>query len=285
VLHTHLIHADVIGALASFTARGVLVSSIHSTARHYKTRTGAAVARIAARRADRVIAISDHVHRFVVASRFAPSERVVTVHYGIDVAAWDPAPTPRERWGWRDDEVVFVIASRLVPHKGHDTAIRAARLAAKRCDRVRLAIVGDGPLRSTLVDLVRDSDANHIVQLVGYQTDMHSVFASADVVVFPTGEGFGEGFGLVNLEAMAGARPIVASRVASVPEIVADGVTGVLVPPEDVTGFADAFVSLAGDADRRRALGEAGRARALELFTLEHMVERTLQVYEDALAR
>ena len=281
VLHTHLIHADVAGALAVIGASARHVSSIHSTAQHYKRPVGRAAARVAGRRADRIIAISDHVHRFVVASGIAPPDRVVTVHYGLDLDAWDPVPAPAERWGWSRDEVVFVLASRLVPDKGHETVIRAIHAARAVEPRVRLAVVGDGPLRPALEALVQELGIESIVQLLGYQTDMQTVLASADVVLFPTGEGFGEGFGLVNLEAMAAARPVLASRVASVPEIVEDGVTGVLVPPDDIAAFAAAMVDLAADPDRRVALGIAGRRRALESFSLERLVSETIAVYDD----
>jgi glycosyltransferase involved in cell wall biosynthesis len=283
VLHTHLIHADVAGALAARRLDVALVSSVHSTAQHYERPLGRRAAAWAGGRARRVIAISDHVHRFVVDAGLAPADRVVTVHYGLDVDAWPKLPIPDDRWGWSRDEVVFVLASRLVADKGHDPAVRATRQVAERHPAVRLAIVGDGPLRPDIERLVDELGAQDVVQLLGYQADMQAVYAAADVVLFPTGRGFGEGFGLVNLEAMASARPVIGSRVASVPEIVEDGVTGLLVPPDDAGGLADAMAELASDPVRRGALGEAGRARAASQFSLERMVSSTVAVYEGVL--
>jgi glycosyltransferase involved in cell wall biosynthesis len=104
-------------------------------------------------------------------------------------------------------------------------------------------------------------------------------------VAFPTQPILGEGFGLAALEAMAAGRPVVATRVASLPEVVADGETGLLVPPGDPEGLADAFARLAADEGLRARLGAAAARRAADCFSLDAMVEATLAVYAETLER
>jgi glycosyltransferase involved in cell wall biosynthesis len=133
-------------------------------------------------------------------------------------------------------------------------------------------------------DLARRLGVADRVRFLGYVADMRHVIGAADLVLFPTAPGFGEGFGLVNLEAMAMERPVVASRVASVPEVVEHGVTGLLVEPDNVGQFADALVELDRDERRRQALGRAGRERARRRFSLAAMVESTSRLYEEAVS-
>lgn len=287
ILHTHLVHADVLGAVAAAIVRAPRVSSVHSTAAHYRREPVRSAARLAGQRADRVIAISEHVGRFVTQERMVRPGRLRVVHYGIDLEAWTPLADvsgARGRAGWADDEVVALVASRLVPDKGHDVALRALARAVEQVPRLRLVVAGDGPLRADIESLVGELGLDGHVTLLGYVSNLRELMGACDVVLFPTGAGFGEGFGLVNLEAMALGRPIVGSAVASVPEIVDDGVTGRLVPPDLVDPLAQALLELAADPAVRRRMGAVARERAVERFSLDQMVERTLAVYREVAA-
>jgi glycosyltransferase involved in cell wall biosynthesis len=267
VVHTHLVHADLYGALAA--GRRPLVSTKHNDDR-FRRGPFRHVERLLARRAARVIAITDALRRFTVDEVGLPATKVTTIHYGMD----EPPPA----WGATELELpagtIVVAVARLVPQKGIDVAVRAlAGLDAT------LVVLGEGAERARLEALARDSGARLL--LPGRVGDVAAVLRRADVLVHPARW---EGFGLALLEAMLCGLPVVASRVSSIPEIVADGETGLLVPPDDAGSLGAALERLLADEQLRRRLGEAGLERARADFSVERMARRTLAVYEDVLA-
>jgi glycosyltransferase involved in cell wall biosynthesis len=244
---------------------------------------------LAGRIARRTIAISDHARDYTVTNGLAPADRVRVVKYGIDTDRWRSDDGDRDAaragLGLAPDDVAVVAASRLVAHKGHDVLLRAFATARAAEPALRLLVAGAGDLRPALEAQARPlGDA---VRFLGHldEAGVRSLMLAGDVVVFPSLAAFGEGFGLAALEASAAGRPLVASRVASLPEIVVDGTTGVLVPSGDADGLARALVDLARDPAARARMGAAGRARAETAFTLPRMVDETLAVYDEARAR
>ena len=145
---------------------------------------------------------------------------------------------------------------------------------------LRLLVAGDGPLRGALV---REAgrELGRTIRLVGFVEDVRAFMAACDICAFPTEAALGEGFGLAALEAMAVGRPVIATRVGSLPEVVTDEV-GVLVRPGSARALADSIVRLARDEGLRRRLGERAAERAFRHFPLERMVRSTLEVYEAA---
>lgn len=284
VIHTHLVHADVLGQTISLLARRPSVSSVHATAAHYRRPDVAAATALALRRARRVIAISEHVRRFLIRRRLAPPSRVDVVRYGIDLADWRFSESDRRELrsslGLGADAVAVLAASRLVPDKGHDFLLHAFARAVTQIPNLVLLTAGDGPLRSQLARLADGLGVGDAVRFLGFRGDVQALISASDIVVFPTLPGFGEGFGMVNLEAAALGRPVVASRVDSLPEIVVDGDTGYLVRAGDVEEFAERLVRLAGDLDLRLRMGVNARQRAEDEFSIRRMVDETVEVYQ-----
>jgi glycosyltransferase involved in cell wall biosynthesis len=176
---------------------------------------------------------------------------------------------------------VLLAVCRLVEQKGVDVAIDALTRVRDRHPAVHLVVLGEGPLREELGDLAARRGVADAVSFPGRVGDVAWWLRRADVVVHPARW---EGFGLALLEAMLCARPIVASAVSSIPEIVADGETGVLVPPDDPFALADAIGGLLDSPARAASLGEAGRVRAAAEFSVARMAERTIAAYEEALS-
>jgi glycosyltransferase involved in cell wall biosynthesis len=284
LLHTHLIHADLHGQLAAGLARVARVSSVHGTPAFYRREPYRAMARAAGRFSSATIAISEHVRRFVESLRLA--RRVEVVPYGIDASEWPLARSERDRaraaLGLAAGDVAVGIAARMIPGKGHAFLLEAHRAAAARDPRLRLVIAGDGPLRQRLErDAARS--ANGSVRFLGYISDVRAFMNACDVLAFPTEPALGEGFGLAALEAMATGRPVVATAVGSLPEVVKARETGILVTPGAVEELSAALIELAGDARLRAEMGDHGHVRARSVFSVEAMVERTLTVYARAL--
>lgn len=276
LVHTHLVHADVYGAVAA--GRTPLVSTKHNDD---PFRTGAFrfVERALGRRARAIICITEALARFNADRVGIPRGKISVVHYGMDEvpAAWSDDP-PLEL---PESARVVLSIGRLVPQKGHDVSLNAfARIRVEHPDAV-LAIVGEGPEREQLETLGRKLDLGDSLLLPGRAGDVAAWFRRAELFLHPARW---EGFGLVLLEAMLAALPVVATRVSSIPEIVAADKTGLLVAREDPEALAVALGRILDDPAYAQQLGEAGLARARSEFSVEQMASATAAVYRKALA-
>lgn len=276
LVHTHLVHADVFGALAAGTTR--LVTTKHNDD-PFRTGPFRFVERALTRRARSVICITDALARFQVERVGLPRGKVTVVRYGLDELppAWsDDAPVELP-----DGARVLLGLGRLVPQKGYDVAVRAFATVRERHPDAVLAILGEGPERSRLEELGRELGLGGSLLLPGRAGDVAGWLRRAELFVHPARW---EGFGLVLLEAMLAELPVVAAGVSAIPEIVVDGETGLLVPPDDPAALADALLRLLADADHARRLGEAGHARARSEFSVGEMARATAAVYRRVLA-
>jgi glycosyltransferase involved in cell wall biosynthesis len=274
LLHTHLVHADVYGALAARRARVPLVSSRHNDDR-YLLGPFRWVDRGFAREARRLIAISNAVRRFLIRAGH-PAARIETIHYGLDAPPSAASETSPAEAGVPEGAPLLLSVGRLTAQKDHPTALRAfAAVRARHPDAV-LAILGKGPLEAETRALVADLGLEGSVLLPG-RVEIRDWLDRADVFVHTARW---EGFGLVLLEAMLAGLPVTATAVSAVPEVVADGRTGILVAPGDAAALAGAVGDLLDDPARARALGKAGRERARTRFSVARMADRTAALYE-----
>ena len=289
LVHTHLIHADLHGQLAARALKVPAVSSVHGTHGFYEKEPFRSGARLAGHLAQRTIAISNYAGEFVERVAIAPSERIRVIHYGIDSENWDITPNEqrehRQALGLRSGEIAIGIASRLVPDKGHDIAIKAFSSLAQRIPTARLLIAGPGPLQPELEALAQSIRPLGRVRFLGYVADMRGFFGACDLVLFPSLPSFGEGFGLAALEAMASGVPVLASNAGPLPEVVSDGVSGLVLPPGEPVAWAEAMVDLATNPARRHQLGGQARTHAQQRFSVDEMADRTVGVYQEVLGR
>jgi glycosyltransferase involved in cell wall biosynthesis len=166
----------------------------------------------------------------------------------------------------------------LTDHKDHATLLRAARIVLDRAPQARFVIVGDGELRPRLRELHRQLALGEGCVFAGFRDDVDRLLPAFSVFCLSSHM---EGLGTSLLDAMAFARPVVATRAGGIPDAVEDGVTGRLVPPRDPAALAGALLELLADPARRQAMGRAGRRRFEERFTADRMVEATLAVYDE----
>jgi glycogen(starch) synthase len=242
----------------------------------------------AGRLARRSIAISEAVRRAVESLAIPRRGSVRVVPYGIDAEGRRLSPdaraAARAKLDLRDDDVAVTVAARLIVGKGHDVVLDAALAALGEAPTLKLLIAGDGPERGALEARAR-SLPQGVTRFLGYVEDTRDLIGASDVVAFPTLPSLGEGFGLAALEAMAAGVPVVASDTGALPEVVADGRTGIVVPAGSSPALAAALVRLTRDPSERERLGAAGLQRARSDFSLAAMADRTIAVYEEALAR
>ncbi|HIE94323.1 MAG TPA: glycosyltransferase family 1 protein [Acidobacteria bacterium] len=226
---------------------------------------------------DRFLCASDAIRAMLVGDGIA-AERTTTVHDGVDldhVAATPRLDAHAELWLPSGAPLVGNVAA-LVPHKGHRYLITAAAIVIRSVPDARFVIVGEGELETKLRKQIRDLHLERHVLLAGFRPDALSLQKGFDLFALSS---VTEGMGSVLLDAMAIGQATVATRAGGIPEVVVDGRTGVLVPVRDAPALASAIVSLLGDPDRRARLGAAARARVLESFSVERMVQRVLDSY------
>jgi glycosyltransferase involved in cell wall biosynthesis len=217
--------------------------------------------------------------RHMLIEQSIPPEQTITVHEGIDLAHVDAAPAANVHelfWLPHNAPLVGNIAA-LVPHKGQRHLIDAAALVVREVPDARFLILGEGELKPALEKQIADLALTKHVLLTGFRPDVLSILKGFDLFVMPS---VTEGLGTSLLDAMACARPIIASRVGGIPEVVRHGETGLLVPPKDPRDLAAAIIRLLLDPPLAGRLAAAGLARVRERFSLERMVTGTLAVYE-----
>jgi len=283
ILHTHLIHADLHGIPAG-RAAGVrrIISSRHADDPFRRLLIMRALSAVLWRMASDGIAISDAVRRFCEEIEFAPPGKVTTIHYGIPAPARPidrkaAAAALRAELGIDSNAPLIGFVGRLIWQKGMIYGLQAfARVLLKRPD-ARLIVVGDGERRAELENRARRYGIAGKVFFLGWRTDVPRLMAGFDIFLLPTLQ---EGFGLVLLEAMAARTPIVASAVSAVPEIVAHGETGLLVPPRDPAALSEALLTLIADPPLRQHMGLLGEDRLETAFSAERMIDATLRLYQ-----
>jgi glycosyltransferase involved in cell wall biosynthesis len=210
-----------------------------------------------------------------------PRTKIALVNEGVDVdriVALPAANVHAECFLPVNSPVVGNVAA-LVPHKGQHYLIEAAALVVKQVPDVRFVILGEGELREQLEREIRHKHLERHVFLAGFRGNPIELTKSFDVFVMSS---LTEGLCTALVDAMAAARPAVATTAGGIPEVVVDGETGFLVPPKDAAAMAARIVQLLKDPALRERMGLAGLARARARFTVERMVEETNAVYERA---
>ena len=293
LIHTHLLKADALGAVAAIVAfrSARLVSSKHNDEQVLKRPLVSRVHGVLGNVPKRVIVLSDHVGRFVAEHGRVDESRIRRVYYGLDPAPFEAAARltdeekrrVRAEFGFAPTDTVFTCVARFAAQKAHDVLLRAFDRARAVDPSVKLLLVGDDPFgdwRQRAEAHARELLLGNSCVFAGIRRDIPRILAASDVFVMCS---LWEGLGLVFLEAMATEMPVLASRVSAVPEVVAEGETGLLVPPADDAALSAGMLRLARDPDLRARLGKAGAARVRARFGLERMFDETIAVYREVI--
>jgi glycosyltransferase involved in cell wall biosynthesis len=280
VVHAHDPHGVAMAALAlsfgSASAGGRSPALVAARRVDFRLKANS-FSRWKYRQVDCFIAASEAIRRMLLADG-VEERRAMAIHEGIDVERVAKAPrvdVHEAFWLPHGAPVVGNVAA-LVPHKGQRDLIEAARIVVQQIPDARFVILGEGELREHLERLIREHHLEKHVLMPGFRTDVIGCIKGFDLFVLSS---ITEGLGTSLLDAMACGKPIVATRTGGIPEVVADGTTGLLVPPHDHESLAAAIVRMLREARLRQQMGEAGRARVGERFTAERMVAATADVY------
>ena len=277
IIHTHLTRAAYIGHTVGLISRKPVVTSVHID-NHDN------IYRKLAHGNNRIVAVSDYV-RGVLHGLGVPSKYIETVHNGTDFLEWeytDPAIT-KAAFNIDQEKLVIGVVARICREKGSLEMVRAMKTIAREHPNAQLMFVGK-VVEEFRAELEAEIDLQGIrskITFAGVRHDIPAIIDSFSVAVMPS---VLETFGISALESMARGKPVVATRVGGLPEVVKDGHTGLLVDLEEGQ-LANAINFLLSNRDLRESMGVQGRKTVAEQFTLEHMVNRFESVYEKCLTR
>ena len=294
ILHTHTAKAGAVGrfaALAAGDARPpIIVHTFHGhVLRGYfdplRTAAFRQIERQLARRSTRLIAVSPEVRDDLVELGVAPSEKFSVIRLGIALdsritSTGESRAQLRSLFGIPPDRFVVGWIGRMTHIKRVEDVLLAFRDLRARGTDATLCLVGDGPDREHIERRAHELGiARHILS-VGYQRDVAPYYAFFDALLLPSAN---EGTPVVAIEALAARKPVVATRVGGVPDVVVDGTDGFLVPVGDVNGMVDALERLARDPELRSQMGEAGCARVVPRYRVERLVDDVDALYHELL--
>jgi len=284
VIHNHMYRAELVGTRAAIALgeigrpRPFVVSTVHSS--RVRSEDDRAELRILTPRMDRLIAVSrsivDKLHH-----EGRDTAPIQLIHNGVDLQRYDhqgPCCTLREEYGLPAEGPIVGVVARLEPEKGHPTLLEAWPLVLAAVPDATLLVVGEGSRREALEAMSHELGIAGRVVFTGRRDDVPAVTAALDVAVLPS---YREALGLTILEAMALSRPVVASNVGGIPEMIEDGVTGLLVPPRDAESLATAIVRLLRDHPLADMLARAGHDLVHERFCIELMVDAVERIYDE----
>ena len=280
VVHAHGFKADIYVYLALRKARIPFVSTCHTWYDNDLLVLLYGVAdRFVLRNYARVVAVSDEVkHRLLKAGVHGDVIRLI--RNGIELRPFDNATPSLLKDSTSNGQLIVGLIGRLSIEKGIDIFLRAAAHVLVEFPSARFVVVGDGPDKDKLEQLVDQLKIRGSVSMLGRRSDMPSVYASLNVMVSSSRQ---EGLPIAILEGMASGLPLVASAVGEVSSVVVNGQTGVLVPPENVDSLAEGILRLLRDPDMRTRFGTAAKHRVEEEYSAARMTADYLRVYAEAI--
>ena len=279
IVHTHMAKAGTAGRLAARLAGVPIVvhtfhgHTFHSYFGRAKTALFLQIERTLARWTDRIVAVGEDQRRELAAYGVAPAGKIAVIPLGLEIEALLDAERERGKLkaelGLNGSSRLVGIVARLVPIKAHEVFLRAAARVRESEPNSYFLVIGDGERRAELQGIAAELGLGGAVRFLGWRDDMKQVYADLDVVTLSSNN---EGSPVALIEAMAAARPVVATDVGGVGEVVRAGETGLLVPPRDPDALAGGILDLLRAPERAEAFGRAGRARVYPRHAASRLV-------------
>jgi glycosyltransferase involved in cell wall biosynthesis len=287
IVHTHLFKSDLHGRLAArLCGVPVVVSTSHNNDVWAKRFPLGYLYGLTAKLTDQVIAVSSEVRDYQIQHTGISKDKIIVIENGVHVQKFsshkDSARAIRAEFQIGDSAPLIGVIGRLQPQKDHGNFLNAAVEIRKKMPDARFLIVGDGPLREELIAQAQTLDLESAVIFCGVRQDIPAVLAALDVLVISSKW---EGLPVTLLEGMAARRPIASTTVGGVPNVVVDGESALLVPPQDPSALANACLKILQDPPLAQSLADAGFARVKSQFSLDAMIAKTLNLYQELLEK
>ena len=288
IVHTHTSKAGILGRWAAFFANITII--VHTPHGHvfwgyfnkWKTACYILLERLTASITDKIITLTEQEKKDHLRFRIAPDEKFTVIHSGVDLTAFSDArinaPAMREMLGIPPEAFVVGTAGRLTPIKGQRYLLEAAAVISARKPDLFFVFLGDGELAPELGKMATSLGIKNSM-FVGWRQDVPEVMSTFDIFVLPS---LNEGMGKVLVEAMALGKPIVASDVGGIPDLVIHNHNGLLVPPADVEGLVNSINLLLHDPIKRKEMGDRGKVIAAD-YSAEAMIQKIDRLYDEAI--
>jgi glycosyltransferase involved in cell wall biosynthesis len=291
IVHTHTSKAGILGRWAAYILAKTPII-VHTPHGHifwgyfnsWKTCVFVFLERLTARITDRIITLTEQERKDHLQFAVAPEEKFAVIHSGVDLRNFldvsvDPADV-KEKLGIPQDSFVVGTVGRLTPVKGQKYLIEAAAKIVQQEPKAMFVFLGDGELLAGFTETASVPGIKDHLKFLGWRPDVADVMSTFDVFVLPS---LNEGMGKVLVEAMAMGKPIIASDVGGIQDLVAHGENGLLVPPANGETLANAILDLYENPDKRKRMGEAGKRRAAE-YGVDAMLRKIDALYQACLA-
>ncbi len=280
LIHTHAYSAGTVGRISAFLAGvSVIIYHNHSVHDHYN-KYYHLVEWVLSFITDRIICVSDIVKRSTKETQGISAEKLITIYNGtsnVCSVSGKAIIKLKQELRIHPEHTVIGTITHMEEHKGVFYLIQSASCFLKSGKNLTFLLVGDGTQEEKLKRLCVDLKIEKNVIFTGERSDIPEILSLIDIFVLPSVR---EGLGLSIIEAMACGKPIIATNVGGIPEVVKDGVSGILVPPKDIEALQDAIVELLDDKEKQEAMGFNGKRIYGESFNSRTMVDRMEELYD-----
>lgn len=294
IVHSQGGRADFFARIAARIANvPIIISSMAMLVEGYdvsisRKRLYVSIDRWTERWVNKFTVLSEAMRRSLIERHKIPPENIVKIYNGIEIEEYNPDLKElrnkklevRRELGLKNDVPVIGAVGRLVWQKGFEYLIRAAPEVLKKCPEARFLILGEGPLKNKLILTGEKLNVADRIIFTGFRSDIKEILASIDVLAMPS---LLEGLPMVLLEAMAMAKPIVATKIDGITEVLENIKTGLLVPAKNSHALAEAIVRILDDKEKANFFGQNAREAAKEKFSVKKMVEQIELAYEKLL--
>ena len=280
IVRTHLFLGGFIGRIAALLTRAPIIIHTEHNTYVWKRFYHIWIDRFLARFTKNIVAVSEEVRRFTIEQERIDKDKFVFIYNGIDLRDFNIREENSLKGEFKipQDSILVGSIGRLVSQKGFGYLLAAARDVLKVIPHAYFLIIGDGPLRDSLQRIVERSGISRNVIFTGYRRDIPRILGSLDIFVLSS---LIEGLPNALMEAMVCARPVIATRVGGIPELISQNENGLLVYPRDSQALCDAIISLLKDRDKARMLGEAAKRLVTEKFGIDNMAKETERLYRE----
>jgi glycosyltransferase involved in cell wall biosynthesis/predicted ATP-grasp superfamily ATP-dependent carboligase len=280
LLHAHEFTLNTYGSIVSKLTGVPIITTVHGKNYYWEKWRRRVACRFAARQS-KMVAVSEDTKNFLMSRVGVKKEHLTTIHNGIDINTYSCAPEAKEaRNGARGGKCGPVIGTvgNLYPVKGQTYLLKALPMVIKSFPNVTCMIAGRGELLGQLKAEAAELGLDGKVKFLGFRDDIPELLQELDIFVLPS---LSEGLPLSALEAMAAGKPVVATDVGGTHEAVIDRHTGLLVPPEDPQALSEGILCLLRQPELAKIFGDAGRKRVEQIFSLETMIKRYEELYDE----
>jgi len=290
IVHTHTSKAGILGRWAAKLARVPII--IHTTHGNvfsgyfgcFMTKLFVIAERISARITDKIITLTPKGIKQQLEHKIGNKKKYISIHSGIEIEKFKDASINREvfrkKLGIAEKDIVIGVVARLVPVKGHRYLLETMKLMES--ESLKLFIIGDGPLRGELEYQAIESGIEKNVVFLGQREDVPKLLNVLDIFVMPS---LNEGMGRAIAGAMASEKPVIASNVGGIPDVVDNKITGILVPSKSPEALSNAIAYLIKNPEIAAQMGQEGRKKAVKNFGINSMIKQIENLYEELVNR